>query len=405
MDEGNNKKVMGEGLDAKGSESQGTSLFSNGVLWFGAGISLAEILTGTYLGGLDTGEAILAILLGHLIGGVLLFLTGLIGARTGLSAMDTVKGSFGVLGGRFFALANVLQLVGWTAIMIYDGALAAEGIYPLGVPFYAVLLGALLLFWLFRGLGYAGRVNVLAVSVLFLLSLLISWILFSGTGVAVSSPQGMTFGAALELSIVMPLSWLPLISDYTSKASSPVKGAAVSAVSYTVASSWMYGIGMILAARFGETDISALLMQMGLGAAALFIILFSTVTTAFLDAYSAGVSAYSVSDRFETVRSACAVVLLGTVAACLFPMDDITDFLYFLGSVFAPMTAILLADFFLLGKREKVESLSLSNTAIWILGFILYRYVMYVDFPYGYTLPTMILVAFCRFLLGLWERK
>ena len=29
-------------------EKKGTSVFSNGLIWFGAGVSLAEILTGTY---------------------------------------------------------------------------------------------------------------------------------------------------------------------------------------------------------------------------------------------------------------------------------------------------------------------------------------------------------------------
>lgn len=43
--------------------------------------------------------------------------------------METVKSSFGNLGGLVFAFLNVLQLVGWTAIMIYDGALAADGIF------------------------------------------------------------------------------------------------------------------------------------------------------------------------------------------------------------------------------------------------------------------------------------
>ena len=39
--------------------------------------------------------------------------------------METVKDSFGIHGGQLFAILNVLQLAGWTAIMIYDGALAA----------------------------------------------------------------------------------------------------------------------------------------------------------------------------------------------------------------------------------------------------------------------------------------
>ena len=112
-----------------------TSVFSNGLIWFGAGVSLAEILTGTYFAPLGIGKAMAAILLGHLIGGLMMFAAGMIGAKERKSAMETVKMSFGEKGSLLFAVLNVLQLVGWTAIMIYDGALAADGVlnWKLGV--------------------------------------------------------------------------------------------------------------------------------------------------------------------------------------------------------------------------------------------------------------------------------
>ena len=77
-------------------------------------------------------KGLAAILLGHLIGCVLLFLAGVIGGKVRKSAMETVKISFGQKGSLLFALLNVIQLVGWTAIMIYDGALAANGIFSTG---------------------------------------------------------------------------------------------------------------------------------------------------------------------------------------------------------------------------------------------------------------------------------
>ena len=45
-----------------------TSLWENGLIWFGAGVSIAEILTGTYLAPLGFGKGLMAIILGHLIG-------------------------------------------------------------------------------------------------------------------------------------------------------------------------------------------------------------------------------------------------------------------------------------------------------------------------------------------------
>ena len=90
-----------------------TSVFSNGLIWFGAGVSLAEILTGTYFAPLGFGKAMAAILLGHLIGGLMMFAAGMIGAKERKSAMETVKMSFGEKGSLLFAVLNVLQLVGW----------------------------------------------------------------------------------------------------------------------------------------------------------------------------------------------------------------------------------------------------------------------------------------------------
>ena len=124
--------------------SRKTSVFENGLIWFGAGVSLAEILTGTYFAPLGFGKGLLAILLGHVIGCVMLYAAGLIGGRTGRSAMETVKLSFGEHGAKLFAALNVLQLVGWTAIMIYDGALAADGVLASNPPVTAEALAEIL---------------------------------------------------------------------------------------------------------------------------------------------------------------------------------------------------------------------------------------------------------------------
>ena len=121
-----------------------TSTFQNGLIWFGAGVSLAEILTGTSFAPLGMAKGFAAILIGHIIGCAMMLLAGLIGGRTGRSAMETVKMSFGQKGGLLFAFLNVLQLVGWTAIMIYDGALAVGGIFAIGRWVWCLVIGALI---------------------------------------------------------------------------------------------------------------------------------------------------------------------------------------------------------------------------------------------------------------------
>ena len=138
-------------------EEKRTSLFENGLIWFGAGVSIAEILTGTYLAPLGFGKGLAAILLGHVIGCLMMFFAGVIGARNRKSAMETVKLSFGQRGGLLFAILNVLQLVGWTGIMIYDGALAADSSFGAGAWVWCIVIGALIILWIAVGGDKSGE--------------------------------------------------------------------------------------------------------------------------------------------------------------------------------------------------------------------------------------------------------
>ena len=371
-----------------------TSLMENGLIWFGAGVSIAEILTGTYFSSLGFGKGLAAILIGHVIGCLMLFLAGVIGGKSRLSAMETVKSSFGSLGGLVFAFLNVLQLVGWTAIMIYDGALAADGIFSTGRWIWCLVIGVLIILWIVIGITNLGKINTIAMGLLFLLTLVLCKVIFfDGNVMTTTADDSMSFGAAVELAVAMPLSWLPLISDYTREAKEPVKATAVSAIVYGLVSCWMYVIGMGAAIFTGESDIAQILLKAGLSIAGLLIIVFSTVTTTFLDAYSAGISSKSIVSTIKGKYAAIAVTVIGTLGAILFPMDDITDFLYLIGSVFAPMIAIQIADFFILHRDKREENFDWRNLIIWVIGFILYRILMRVDLPVGNTLPDMVITA------------
>ena len=375
-------------------EQKKTSLFENGLIWFGAAVSLAEILTGMSFSSLGMGKGIAAVVIGHVIGCVMLFLAGVIGGKTRLSAMETVKASFGSKGGLLFSTLNVLQLVGWTAIMIYDGALAADGIFGTGRILWCVVIGALIILWIMVGISNLGKINTVAMAALFILTVILCKVIFfSGNVLTPAAEQALSFGGAVELSVAMPLSWLPLISDYTREAEKPVKATAVSAIVYGIVSCWMYIIGMGAAMLTEGSDIAEIMVKAGLGVAGLLIIVFSTVTTTFLDAYSAGISFESIFSKIKGKYAAVAVTVIGTVAAVIWPMDDITDFLYLIGSVFAPMIAVQIADFFIIKKDSRGRGFDFINLAVWLVGFICYRLLMNVDIIVGYTLPDMVITA------------
>ena len=366
-----------------------TSVFGNALIWFGAAVSIAEILTGTLFAPLGFWRALAAIVIGHAIGCVLLYGAGVIGAMDGKSAMEAAKGSFGEKGGQLFAGLNVIQLLGWTAVMIASGAQAAQAALPLnhGFVIWAVLIALLILVWNMAGIGILQKINILAMILLFGLSLLLSRLVFKPV-TAASGDATLSFGMALELSIAMPVSWLPLIADYTSTASRPRLASLVSVIVYFVVSCWMYLIGMAAALYAGEADIAVVMSKAGLGIAALLIVILSTVTTTFLDVYSAGISMQSIRSTLSGKWCAAAACVIGLVLAVTCNTSSFENFLYWIGSVFVPMATVQVMDRLVL-KRGNAG----KNLILWCIGFALYRLFLKLDLSIGSTIPDVVATA------------
>lgn len=368
-----------------------TSLFENSMIWSGAGISIAEILTGTYLAPLGMIEGIIAIVLGHLIGCSLLFLSGVIGGQLRISAMESVKLSFGQLGALLFALLNVLQLAGWTGIMIYDGSLAANGLWKLGQPQWCLLIGSLIILWLVIGVRRLKWLNIIALTALMLLTIWLCYLIFTEPR-ATSHFGVLSFGQGLELAVSMPLSWLPLISDYTSVAQKPKQASGVSAVTYGIISCWMAIVGLGATILTGTTEIAKIIVGAGIGVGGLVIVLLSTVTTTFMDAYSAGVSAQTLKLKWSSRETAILVTVLGIIGAIILPMNNFSGFLYIIGSVFTPMVAIQIMDRFVFHVDYRNQQFNWPNIYLWLIGLIVYRCLMLIDLPLGNTLPDVLIV-------------
>ena len=374
-----------------------TSIYENGLIWFGAGVSIAEILTGTYYASMDFKSAILAIVIGHIAGFILMSLSGLIGARTGLSAMEATKLSFGKIGGIFFAILNFLQLVGWTAIMIYDGAISSADLFGRGNKVWALLIGILIIVWIAVGITNLGKINTVSMIALFVLTILMSRKSFASNLISDASAEALSFGGAVELAIAMPMSWLPLISDYTSKAEKAEKATWISVGIYSLVSLWMCIIGLTGAMATGESTLSAIFSYSGIGVLAIIIIILSTVTTTFLDAYSAGISFEAIKQNADGKKVSIIVSVAGIILAMLYPMDDITNFLYLIGSVFAPMIAVQIADFFIKNEKSKVDEK--VNIISWVVGFVIYRILLKVDVAIGASILSVILTIIVTLIL------
>ena len=375
-----------------------------GLVWFGASVSLAEILTGTFFAPLGFEQGMLAVIVGHAIGCVLFWLVSYLSAKTGRSAMEAVRLSFGRHGAKAFSVANVAQLVGWTAIMIASGAAAAAYLVPiLGMLGWCLVIGALIVLWIAVGLQKMGYLQSIAAALLAVLCAVVSVTVFgdgaaagaagAAAGAAAEGGDALSFGAAVELAVAMPLSWLPVAGDYTRAAKHPVGGTMASTVAYFFGSSWMYAVGLGLALFAGSDDVASVLAAAGLGIVGIVVVVLSTVTTTFLDARSAGESAHAIHPRLGVRVVGIVAAVAGTALAIYAPVGDFEGFLYLIGSVFAPMAAVLIADALFAGHDASARAVDWPNLIIWVVGFVMYRCSMTWDLPCGNTLPVMAITA------------
>ena len=365
------------------------------LVWFGASVSLAEILTGTFFAPLGLETGLTAIVIGHVIGCILFWLVALVSAKMGETAMQAARRSFGKTGSKLFSTANVVQLIGWTAIMVMSGATAATMLVPqVGMAGWCIVIGALIVLWIALGVKRMGKVQSFAAILLLALTFVASAAVFgSGGGMPDVTGEGLSFGAAVELAAAMPLSWLPVVGDYTRESTNPTSASAAATITYFFGSCWMFVIGLGCALFAGTDDIAAVLSQMGWGVAGILIVVFSTVTTTFLDAQSAGVSAEAIHPKLNARTCGIVAAIVGTAFAAFLPVSDFEESLYFIGSVFAPMATLLCVDYFLLHRNCAANGVDWRNIVLWACGFVLYRISLAWDIPCGNTLPVMAAIA------------
>ena len=397
-----------------------TGLFANGIIWFGVAISVSEIEAGIEIGAAAARDSLwLPLVLGHILGGILLFFVGLIGARVRLNAMETTKSTFGKYGSKFFAALNTFQLLAWVAVLNAQGASALAGLnLPISFPLTCVILAALIAAWVYVGIRRSANVTTVVMTALTVLLAILSVKLFGlNSSGAVTSAAGAVAGNAataatlkfwniFEISIAMPISWLPVISDYTKDAEKPVKATAISAIAYTVASLWMYIIGIEISGISAGNNIAQAILLAGLGIPGIIIVVLSTVTTNFLAANSAGESSKAIYNKINPKIAGVVVSFLSAALAISGIMEHYISFLYLIASVFAPMAAVLLVSFYF--SKDRTESLGvwLWNIFAWLAGFIAYQVAEHFDSVFlGPTLLAVIVSAAFASVRVLSERK
>lgn len=367
------------------------------LVWFSAAISMAEILTGTWFSPLGWRQGLLAIVCGHLIGGAMFFCAGFIGAKTQKSAMQTVQISFGRKGSALFSVLNSLQLMGWTAVMIYMGAevisiLNRQGVDNAFFPLFTVGLGLLIIIWLLLGFTNLGVIKSVSLGTMFLLMLWLTLQIIRHDFMPMES-QAIKFGTAVEIAAIMPLSWIPVVSDHTKNTQTPLKTTLLSTLIYTLTSCWMYSIGLGAALVTGKSEISQILALSGVSIVGVLIVVTSTMINTALPAHSTGMSLNNIWPKLNVKALSILTVLVGTALASALPVTQYEHFLFFIGSVFAPMIGVLMADFFVFKRTEPRNTLDAVGLTLWFIGFVLYRVLMWLEWEslLGLTFPVILL--------------
>ncbi|MCL4100840.1 MULTISPECIES: cytosine permease [unclassified Fibrobacter] len=378
-----------------------TSIFTNGIIWFGVAISVSEIECGIEIGASNTPDGLwLPLILGHVLGGIMLYFVGLIGARVRLNAMETTASTFGKYGSKFFASLNLLQLIGWIAVLNAQGAMALAGLnLPVSFPLTCIILAVLIAAWVFVGLRRTQKITTVVMGLLAVLLVVLTAKFFGLGGAAAtvassgaaSSLPTFNFWTVFEISIAMPLSWLPVISDYTKDVARPRAATAVSAIAYSAASFWMYFIGLQIAGLGVGTNIAQAILLAGIGIPGILIVALSTVTTNFLAANSAGESAKAIVGRLNPKVTGVVVCALSTVLAIWGIVDHYIHFLYLIASVFAPMAAVLLVSFFFVKEHLERKCFWIWNLFAWLVGFASYQVA--VNTGFDAVGPTLLAVA------------
>lgn len=394
-------------------------------LWFSLGIGLMVLQLGGLLApGLGLAGGVGAILLGTAVGVLLLGAVAVIGADTGLSAMSALKLSLGSRGAVLPALLNLLQLVGWGAfeiIVMRDaasllaGKLFAEGSVLTSPWLWTLFFGALATLLAVTGpLTFVRRVlRKWGIWLLLGACLWLTWNLFDkadlGALWARAGDGSLPFALGFDIAIAMPLSWLPLIADYSRFGRAAGRVFAGSAAGFFCGNVWLMSLGVAYTLAFAPSgEMNALLLALagaGLGIP-LLLILLDESENAFADIHSAAVSSGTLV-ALKVEHLALGLGTLCTLIALFAPLAEYQNFLLMIGSVFAPLFGVVLVDHFVLRQRRAAVApagLRWDALVAWACGAVTYHLLAQLAPDVGATLPSLLLAGVLQLAFG-WSRR
>ncbi len=385
-------------------------------LWFSLGVGLLVMQVGAYLvPAVGPRDAMIAIVLGSVIGAGLLAWTAKLGADSGLTSAGLMHHTYGSLFAKLPIILNIVQLVGWTTfelVVMRDGTAAVAkqslgldlsgfgGIIATTAVWGAVLCALISASMLTTVRRFISRfaLPLVIISLVWLTVQFGGQIAAKGFDAFWNNPGkgGMGLLSAMDLVIAMPVSWLPLIADYARHGKDGKSAFKGTWLGYAIANIWCYALGvMIITVATPGTDlVTALLLAQG-GLIALGFILFDEVDNAYGDVYSGAVNSHSLFAAWSIRQWGLAIAVMCSVLALFLPMHSIEPFLLMLSSVFVPLYGVILGRMAGLSfaspstASAAATPVNWTAAAIWIAGIVLYH-ALGKFAPYlGSALPTL----------------
>ncbi|MCU1675277.1 MAG: permease for cytosine/purines uracil thiamine allantoin [Frankiales bacterium] len=356
-------------------------------LWGNLGVSLTLPVLGPLLlpEGASLLSAVVAVEVGAFLGSLLLGLTAVPGAALGAPAMVVFRGLLGARLSYLPTALNVLQCVGWAVVEVVVIAEVATTVTSPSLRWLFIVLAgiaatALALF----PLGYIKTLRKYAVALVLIASAyLFVQVLRHGIG-SWTDGNWSGFWPAVDLVVGLAISWAPLAADYSRHSRSKAAAFGGAFGGYTVGGSSYLLLGVFAFASSARTatDITGALLVGSVAAVALAVLAIDEVDEAFANIYSTAISVQNVAPRAD--RRVLAVVMgaAATTVALVIGTDTLLryeTFLYLIGAVFVPLSAVLVVAFFATRGRG-------WNTAIdapsrpwlllpWVLGFAAYQLI------------------------------
>jgi len=389
------------GIDPVPERLRVLSGLDTGLLWGNLGVSLLVVVAGAALvPALSLRDALLAILLGCLIGNLMLGIAGGIGADARVPGMVLMRASLGRRGSYLPTVANALQGLGWSifellVIATAAAALSDELLGFRGQWLWTLVFGAFALALALMGpIGFVRRfVRKIAVWAVPGGLVYLTWWALDGADLgalwAEPGEGGLSVWQGADIVVAITVSFVPYAADYTRFSRDRRSAALGTGIGYFVPDAWLLALGVILVLSRDLSDPGALPAAVVAGGFAATLALGALLVTetdeAFANVYSAAVSLQNLVPRAPQPVLIVLVTLAAVGGALVVDFASYQSFLLLLGSVFVPLFAVLLADWLTAGLHYTEADVfdapawRPALVAAWVAGFALYQWL----FPTG----------------------